>query len=264
MMTDTACTLERRDEFLVAYLYDDLQPDERQSFTAHLGQCRVCRAELDELRDVRSDLAQWTPPSPARVLQFSPVPAPRARVWSALGDMPAWAQAAAAVLVLGVATGLAAGIGNINIRVDDAGFTVRTGWSAVPAGPAEADTRQLAAAGARERADAPWRAELAALEASLRADMQTANVRRASGNDAGDDAALVRQMRGLIAASETSQRRELALRVAELARDFQVQRTADLERIQRNLLVLENTTGGAINQQRALLERVALRVSQQQ
>ena len=42
-MTDTACTLERRDEFLVAYLYDDLQPDERQAFTAHLGRA-ACAA----------------------------------------------------------------------------------------------------------------------------------------------------------------------------------------------------------------------------
>jgi hypothetical protein len=264
-MRDIACTLERRDEILVAYLYDDLEPEERHSFAAHLSRCTVCRTELDELREVRSDLAEWTPPAPARVLTFAPpMPAPRGRVSSAVADMPAWAQVAAAMLVLGVATGLAAGIGHINVRVDDTGFTVRTGWSATPEEPAQAAGQRAAAARANEAAEAPWRAELATLEASLRAEMQNAAAQRAIANDTGDNAALVRQTRGLIAASETNQRRELALRVAELARDFQVQRSADLERIQRNFIVLESTTGGAINQQRALLDRIATRVSQQQ
>jgi hypothetical protein len=264
-MRDTACTLERRDEILVAYLYDDLEPGERHWFAAHLARCAMCRTELDQLRGVRSDLAEWTPPAPAHALTFAPppMPAPRGRVWAAVAEMPAWAQVAAATLALGVATGLAAGIGNINIRVDDTGFSVRSGWRATTAGPAEADAPPAPAA-AREQTDAPWRTELAKLEASLRAEMQNADPRRAVANDAGDNAGLVRQMRGLIAASETSQRRELALRVAELARDFQVQRSADLERIQRSFIVLENTTGGAINQQRALLDRIATRVSQQQ
>jgi anti-sigma factor RsiW len=265
-MRDTACTLERRDEVLVAYLYDDLGPDERHSFAAHLSRCPACRTELDELRGVRSGLAEWTPPAPARVLTLAPpMAAPRGR-WAAMADLPAWAQVAAAMLVLGVATGLAAGIGNIDIRVDGTGVTLRGGWSAAPDSPAEADALplQAGAAGARDQTDAPWRAELAALETSLRAEVQNSNARRASADEAGGNAALVRQVRGFIAASETNQLRELALRVAELRRDFQVQRTADLERIQRNLIVLENTTGGAISQQRALLDRIAMRVSQQQ
>src|SRR5688572_24449569 len=135
-MTDTACTLERRDEILVAYLYDDLEPAERQVFLAHLNRCAVCSMEPDELRDVRSGLAQWTPPVPARVLTFSQMPPRRARVWSALGGIPAWTQVAAALLVLGVA----AGIANVNIRVDEEGVTVRTGWS----GSARADAAPAA------------------------------------------------------------------------------------------------------------------------
>lgn len=253
-MTDTACTLERREEFLVAYLYDDLLPDERQSFTAHLSRCHECRAELDDLRDVRSDLVHWAPPSPARVLTFSPVPARRSRVWSALAEIPAWTQVAAALLVLGVA----AGIANLQVRVDDNGFTVRTGWAATPNQLADAAVPQPAAA-PLEQSSEPWRADLAALETALRAELQNPGPAPAA-----DNAAVLRQVRTLIAASESSQRRELAFRVAELARDFQVQRTADLQRIQRSFTVLENTTTGEMFKQKAMLNRLATLASQQQ
>jgi hypothetical protein len=261
-MTDTACTLERREEFLVAYLYDDLLPDERQSFTAHLSRCHECRAELDDLRDVRSDLVHWAPPSPARVLTFSPVPARRSRVWSALAVIPAWAQVAAALLVLGVAVGTAAGLGNFNIRVDESGFTVRTGWTATPATTASA----AEAAATRVQGDAPWRTDLAALETALRAELQNPGppVRRAAvaGDPTVDSAAVLRQVHALIAASESSQRRELALRVAEVARDFQVQRNSDLQRIQRNFTVLESATTGEIVRQRTVLNNLANLASQ--
>jgi hypothetical protein len=253
-MTDTACTLERRDEFLVAYLYDDLLPDERQSFTAHLSRCHQCRAELDDLRDVRSDLVHWAPPSPARVLTFSPVPARRSRVWSALAEIPAWTQVAAALLVLGVA----AGIANLQVRVDDNGVTVRTGWAPTPNQLADAAAPPPAAA-PLEQSSEPWRADLAALETALRAELQNPGPAPAA-----DNAAVLRQVRTLIAASESSQRRELAFRVAELARDFQVQRTADLQRIQRSFTVLENTTTGEMFKQKAMLNRLATLASQQQ
>lgn len=260
-MTDTACTLECRDEFLVAYLYDDLQPRERQTFTAHLSRCHVCRAELDELRDVRSDLAHWAPPSPARVLTFSPMAPHRNRVWSALAEIPAWTQVAAALLVLGVAAGLA----NLQVRVDDNGFTVRTGWA--PDRQADAASSPPAAGAAPEQAAAPWRADLAALETTLRAELQNpgpAARRATTTGDAAENAVGLRQVRTLIAASETNQRRELALRVAELARDFQVQRTADLQRIQRSYTVLENTTTAEMFKQKAMLNRLATLASQQQ
>jgi hypothetical protein len=253
-MTDIACTLERRDEFLVAYLYDDLQPDERDSFAAHLGRCRVCRAELDELRDVRNDLVHWAPPSPARMLTFSPVPARRGRVWSALAGIPAWTQVAAALLVLGVAAGLA----NVQVRVDDNGFTIRTGWR-VPDRLDVVDALQPAAGASQEQASASWRAELAALETAMRAEFQNTGATAPA-----DNAAVLRQVRSLIAASESNQRRELALRVAELARDFQVQRNADLQRIQRSFTVLENTTTGEIVRQKVMLNNLATLASQRQ
>jgi hypothetical protein len=259
-MSDTACTLQRRDEILVAYLYDDLEADERQTFTSHLKRCAVCLAELDDLRGVRIDLAQWTPPSPARVLTFQPMPAPRARLWSALAQMPAWTQVAAALLVLGVA----AAIANVEVRVDDRGLTVRTGWEAA-SGPSAGPDPAGAAASAGAGTEAPWRADLAALETALRADIQrVAPPAQRAADSAADNPALLRQVRTLIAASESSQRRELALRVAEVARDFQVQRNADLQRIQGTFTVLENKTTGEIVKQRTVLNNLATWASQRQ
>jgi hypothetical protein len=54
------------------------------------------------------------------------------------------------------------------------------------------------------------------------------------------------------------------LRVAEIARDVQAQRTADLQRIQRTFTVLETNTAGEIVKQRQLWNNLAMRVSQQQ
>ena len=68
----------------------------------------------------------------------------------------------------------------------------------------------------------------------------------------------------MIDASERNQRRELALRVAEIAQNVQAQRAADLQRIQGTFTVLENRTTGEMVKQRALFNNLAMRVSQQQ
>lgn len=257
-MSVAACEHEgRRDEILVAYLYDDLEPAEREAFASHLAQCAVCWTELADLQSVRANLARWTPPEPARVLTFTPQMPRRARLWSALADVPAWAQVAAALLVVGIA----ASIANLHLQYNRDGFSVRTGWMAqAPSLDAGPSVNSGAAP------DLPWRAELAALERTLRAEVQsaTAAAERRAAQGGGSDAELLRRVRALIEASERTQRRELALRVAEVARDVQAQRYADLQRIQRNLNVIENATGGAIVRQGKLLNNLAVRVSQQQ
>jgi hypothetical protein len=256
-MTDTACTFENRDDVIVGYLYDDLEPRARHAFEDHVVGCRVCRSELEDLRGVRADLAQWAPPEPARVLAFDPRPRRRNRVWAALADVPVWVQVAAALVVLGVSLRAA----NLQIRIEREGVTVRTGVTA----PAESASPSAAAAPA---ADAPWRADLAALEQNLRAEVQTASLQLRSDADQSradrSDEPLLRRVRALIEASEQNQRRELALRVAEIARDVQAQRTADLQRIQRTFTVLETNTAGEIVKQRQLWNNLAMRVSQQQ
>src|SRR5215471_10982610 len=130
-MTDTLCNYPDRDEQLVAYLYDDIESAERTSFGAHLSTCRSCQADLSALRGVRSALSTWAPPEPAFVTRESRVPrpeprvespGPRARWWQ---EVPAWAQVAAALFVLGVS----ATIANLDVRYDRSGLTIHTGWS---------------------------------------------------------------------------------------------------------------------------------------
>ena len=50
---------------LVAYLYDDCEPGQREAIAAHLTQCAACAAELASLRATRQQLATWRPPDVA-------------------------------------------------------------------------------------------------------------------------------------------------------------------------------------------------------
>jgi hypothetical protein len=291
-MSDISCTYDgRRDEMLVDYLYDELDAAARRAFDAHLASCGTCRGELAELRAVRTELAEWAPPEPARVLAIAPsAAAPRRNVvWSALAEIPAWAQVAAAMLALAVA----AGVANLQINYGAQGLTVRTGWLSVPdmnvgptdggTDPAGATARSAsnsnggpsfssgaasdvgpsfsAAAGGSRSDAAPWAEELAALERDLRAEIEKAQLTRSAGAPARADDATLARVRAMIEASERNQRRELALRVAEVAREVQTQRVADLQRIQRSFAVLENSTSGAIFRQGRLLDNLAVRVS---
>ena len=254
-MNDRVCGFENRDEAIVGYLYDDLEPGARRAFEDHVIGCPACQTEVAALRDVRSDLARWTPPGPARVLTFDPAPRRRARVWAALADVPAWVQVAAALLVLGISLRAA----NLQVRIDQEGFSVRTGVSS----PAPA----AAPAPIPSGPDAPWRADLAALEQTIRTEVQ--NVSRQSRGDqiAADGPevqALLRRVRTMIEASERNQRTELAFRVAEIARDVQAQRSADLQRVQTTFNVLENRTSSEMVRQRTMLNNLATLASQRQ
>ena len=77
-------------------------------------------------------------------------------------DLPVWAQVAAALLVLGVS----AGIANLDVRYDQSGLTIRTGWS--PDAACARSRRRPAAGTARRRQPpaAPWRADLRRSNAS--------------------------------------------------------------------------------------------------
>ncbi|HMD36354.1 MAG TPA: zf-HC2 domain-containing protein, partial [Vicinamibacterales bacterium] len=166
-MTDILCTYTgNRDEMLVAYLYDDYSDSgaaDRAAFDAHLKTCARCRTELEALGGVREQLARWNPPEPN--LTFSnrqparnPQPAIRndIRWWQ---QIPAWAQVAAAVLVLGASIGIA----NFDIRYDANGLNVRTGW--MPAAKAVADVAPSQAQAAVTRD------ELVAFGERLRAEL---------------------------------------------------------------------------------------------
>ena len=79
-----------------------------------------------------------------------------------------------------------------------------------------------------------------------------------------DDEALVKRVRALIQESERRQQRELALRVAEVARDAQTQRQADLVKIDRSLGLIQSRTGVEVMRTQQQLNNLAQRVSQRE
>src|SRR5215813_7650230 len=161
-MNETYCTYPgKRDETIVAYLYGEMDVDERAAFDRHLVACAPCRAELADLRGVRSELARWAPPEPTHIpfnVEISRQP---------VRSVPVWAQAIAATLILGVAAGAA----NLEVSYSAAsGVSIRTGWRH----PAEVNTpttASVSSAGvptATPVDPAPWSKDLAALERDLR------------------------------------------------------------------------------------------------
>jgi hypothetical protein len=81
---------------LIAYLYDECDATERDAVQQHLDGCDECRTEVAGLRGVREDLLAWEVPAHGSV--WTPfAPAPVRPSWR---QVPAWAMAAAAGLVL--------------------------------------------------------------------------------------------------------------------------------------------------------------------
>ena len=230
------CTYSgNRGEAIVAYLYDDITPFERAAFASHLGGCEVCRAELSDLRGVRTEMRDWAPPTfERRPAVLSPQPAAgtrqaRSGFWA---EMPVWMHTAAALLVVGVAAGAA----NVSVHHDATGFTVRTGWmQPAPAAQSAVDSQ-------------PWRAELAKLETEIQFSrtaaaqaVQTAAAVAPPRASASDDE-LLRKVKALLTESEKRQENELALRVAQVAREHQADRLADMTKIQNYLGAMSQTT----------------------
>ncbi|MGE0040749.1 MAG: anti-sigma factor [Vicinamibacterales bacterium] len=256
-------------DVLVAYLYGELDPAMRAEVDAHLARCEPCLREVEGLHGVRNELGAWMPPEPE--LGFTIVQKPGARVlrpetarwqWRVL---PAWAQVAAAVLVMAAGAALA----NVQVRYDDGGLSVSTGW--LQPAPSVMSAPAPAPAGAVEAA--AWRPAFDALAADLRAEMAAATAASttaaperpaalpAAARGGSPDAALLRRVADLIDASEQRQRQELALRLTQLGRDLEIQRRADLVRIEQNFGQVEGRTGAEIARQRELLMNYVRRAS---
>lgn len=267
MTKERECTLgEAREATLIAYLYDELESRERVAFERHVNLCQPCRVEVADFSYVREGLAAWAAPDvgegvggrpPQSTLRLAGPP-PRPGGWRVLAEAPLWMQAAAAMLVVAASLGLA----NINLTYKSDGLTVTTGW--MPPAPALVPAVAPVAAtpaAARTAADVePWRAELVALEQRLRSNLETS---ASPVNASADDEALMKRVRALVQESERRQQRELLLRVAEVARDNQAQRQADLVRIDRTLGVLQNRTGVEVMRTQQQLNSLAQRVSSQ-
>jgi hypothetical protein len=237
IMHDTHSACDGRGEQLVAYMYGEDSPGERAEFELHLARCSRCRQAMSGLNAVRGELAEWTPPVPADSFFADRVVAARtSAAWLSFKDVPRWAQAMAALLVIGVA----AGIANLEVRYGRDGFVIRTGWSAIdpPAKPVTAASLMPAVMSDLEAAK-PWQADLTGLRDGLRQELEGASGLR---SQPADEAALLRRVREIVEASESRQRRELALRIAEVVQEGQVQRRVDLQRIDRSLGIIESSS----------------------
>jgi anti-sigma factor RsiW len=281
-----------REAALVSYLYDDLAADERVAFERHLGTCARCRTELAAFGGVRRQLPQWTPPDFAGVRrqpaalerqmadvrhQLEPADgvreAPPESWWR---TVPAWAQVAAAMLVLSAAAGFA----NLDVHYDGQnGLDIRTGWSRPatvanltnPNPPNLANTRNAESQGTVATSNAAsWasRSDLAALEQQLRDELravqQTRPATTSARPGASNETEVLRQVKALIEQSERRQQNELALRLAALATEVNGQRQADLRRIDMSLGRFQDSTGVEVLRNRQKLDYLLQRVAQQQ
>ena len=243
---------------LVGYLYDECGLEERAAIAAHLAICVACAAELEALDSARVQLTAWAPPetelgfavvrnqgsglrnqgSPKASAARGLIPGP----WFAR-PLPAWAQVAAASLIFGAGLWLGVARGSQPASLTPSATVA----SANPATPTAVSTGQLSDLERRLRAEI----------AQVRTSTPTASVPQTASNQA-----LLAQVRQLITESEQRQQNQLALRTAQVVRDFDTQRRADLTQIQNNLGQIEGLTGAEAKEQRQMLNYL-MRVSQQ-
>jgi anti-sigma factor RsiW len=157
-------------EALVTYLYEECDPAERTSIAAHVATCSWCADEVRALSDTRAHLASWSPPALPLGFQITrtesdqPAKVLRPAVWWRQ-PLPAWAQAAAAVVIFAAGMSVNAFRSSSEPLADV--VQSRTPQSAAAADVTSGDDLSVT------------RAEFARLDARLRA-MERADVSRAS------------------------------------------------------------------------------------
>ena len=268
-MTDPTCQFSGdREQAIVSYLYGDAGDFDRAvraAFEAHLVTCERCTSELAEFADVRVALGAWSPPrfreetsaTLERAEYEVPVPRP-ARIVA--GDSGLGANGRRAAVPRNWR-------GHRQFR-----YPVRRGWSpdsdrlvcdGDASGSASAGERpapQSAGRNGETGDNAPWRAELTALEQRLRADLR----QTPASSPADADPLEVRRVRNLVEESERRQQRELALRLGEAMREVNAQRQEDLVRIDRNIGAMQSNTGREMLRQRSeMLNYVTVRTASQ-
>lgn len=146
-------------ELLVTYLYDECDPVERDSIAAHLALCASCGEDVQGLRDARVHLAAWSPPAmplgfqltrtetdqPSKVLTGFASRSSQSEGWWRR-PLPAWAQAAAAVVIFAAGMGAgAARSGDAAVENAAAGSNTRAAVTAPVATVSRDDFDRLAA-----------------------------------------------------------------------------------------------------------------------
>jgi hypothetical protein len=199
------------------------------------------------LTATRRTLAAWTPPELALGFRITredqPRPAkilePNIAWWRA--PLPAWAQAAAALVIFGA--GLS--VGALRNTAPERATATRTT-------PAVAVTAAPAAPGVS-------RDDLAQLEQRIKAELTQL---RSSSTTAtpvvarGSDDALIAQVKTLIEQSEENQRREFTVRMVDLAGNIETQRRVDLASVRQQIGLQQGAIGTELRQQREVLGRL--------
>jgi hypothetical protein len=232
-------------ELLVGFLYDEIDPVSKRSFERHLATCADCRDELAELGATREQIALWAPPDADlgfRIVRGASAPVPSR--FRFLSSSPAWAFAAAALLVLAIG----AAIANLNVRYGSDGLVVRTGWNHGP--EAEAGVTPV-----------DWKAQAQELDRRLRDLEQSASARSAvesaSTSSEMSDAELIQRVRDIVGQSETRQQRVVATRLSELLREVDAQRRLDLATIDQRMTRFQNSSSLT----KDLVQRLAVRTA---
>lgn len=252
-------------EALVAYLYDECEPGERERIAAHVASCAGCRDEVDGLAAARQHLATWAPPDTALGFEL-PGPAAEhmatvlrpAKWWSR--PLPAWAQAAAAAAIF--AAGMAIG----SARGTNEAPAVASAPPAAAVAPMATPAPQLQTVTAPAPAGVT-RQELAQVEQRLRAEL--AAVQRTAGRPEGrplqaasaPGGITAEQVQALIDESEQRQEQQFALRTATLLGNLNAQRVNDMRQVQRAFGQQWQGVGAQVQQQREAINFLAERVS---
>jgi anti-sigma factor RsiW len=194
-----------RDEILDV-LYGEASPETARRLEDHLASCAACREEMEALKGMRRDLAEWKLPplSAAR-----PPAVPRPGLF--------WLAAAATLLV---ATGAALGLSGSELSYANGRLAVRLGR-----GP---DVQQLLA-----EQDARHRKAIDALRASL----------GAAAGASGDRAALLDSVQAIVKESEARQAERLNASLRDISTRTEAQRRYDLARVSAGLSYLDGKTG---------------------
>jgi hypothetical protein len=250
---------------LVSYLYNDGTPEELAAIATHVQTCEACTIELASLGDTRELLSAWSPPPTELGLTLSasdalpiastlPPPATAAAMVTADAlpwwrqSTPVWMQAVAATMVFAAGMAIGAGRG----MAPEA-----TSVNATPAAPGQAPEVQATSGVSRS--------ELAALEARLRGELARltpATAAQPSAVQAASrpDDALVKRFQALLNESEERQRGELALRIAQVLRDTEIQRKLDIATLQNDISKIQGVTGQELLRQRELTNQLINRV----
>jgi hypothetical protein len=246
-------------ELIVGYLYDELTPAERQQLDRHLASCDSCRAEVAGLRDTRTALSAWAPPEPDLGFEVVQRPAVAAQPRGSFRVAPAWGLAAAAVLLLAVASAVA----NLEVQIGGDGFVVRTGWNRAGAvAPAVESAAITTPAGVPDPDVAALRARLDQLESALVSRSPAVSI-PAGSTTTVVPAEMLRRVRQMIAESEQRQQGEMAVRIGQVHRDVEAARRADFARLQQEVAQVQGLNDAQVLRWQQVEDRL-LRVVQQQ